>query len=82
MFRLRRGVPRLTGVVPVTLLLGAAGGDGGVLVVAACPAALTATWVPALLHTARIGYHHHLLHPYRQKALGLVGACCGGPLWG
>ena len=36
-------VRRLTGVVPVTLLLGAAGGGGGVLVVAACPAAFTAT---------------------------------------
>ena len=34
---------RLTGVVPVTLLLGAAGGGGGVLVVAAWPAAFTAT---------------------------------------
>ena len=43
MLMLQEQITRLTGVVPVTLLLGAAGGGGGVLVVAACPAAFTAT---------------------------------------
>ena len=46
----------------MTLLLGAAGGGAGVFVVAAWPAALTATWVPARLHTA-------CQHLPRQRAL-------------
>ena len=52
MLQLQQGKQGRTGVVPVTLLLGAAGGGAGVFVVAAWPAALIATWVPAKLHTA------------------------------
>lgn len=33
------------------LLLGAGAGEGGTVVVVACPAALTDTCVPAVLHT-------------------------------
>ncbi len=59
---------RLTGVVPVTLLLGAAGGGGGVLVVTACPVAFTATCVPALLHTAHTSW---VISFQGCKAMGL-----------
>ena len=56
-----------TGVVPVTLFLGAAGAGAGVWVFVACPTALTDTWVPALLHTE---HKKQILHQLTLAALG------------
>ena len=62
-----------TGVVPVTLFLGAAGAGAGVWVFVACPTALTDTWVPALLHTE---HKKQILHQLTLAALGAPSADC------
>ena len=66
------------GVLPVTLLLGGGAGAGATLFVVACPAALTLTWRPAALHTARRFCHRPRSDPAAWSCSTACGACADG----